>query len=127
MIPFRDTVPLQRTPWVTWLLILLNLIMFLYVEELPPEAERNFQYLHGLVAARYTHPDWAATMGFPEDYMPFITSMFLHGGWMHLIFNMWLLWIFGDNIEDRMGGIRYLFFYLLCGFIAGLMLSLIHI
>ncbi|GAB6047635.1 rhomboid family intramembrane serine protease [Methyloparacoccus murrellii] len=120
MIPFRDTVPLQNTPWVTWTLILVNLLMFLYVDSLEPDAERAFQYLHGLVAARYMRPDWAAAVGFPEDYMPFVTSMFLHGSWLHLIFNMWLLWIFGDNIEDRMGGVRFVAFYLLCGLIAGL-------
>ncbi len=120
MIPFRDTVPLQHTPWVTWSLILANVLLFLYGQALDPDDLRSFQYVHGLVAARYTYPDWAASAGFPQDYTPFVSNMFLHGGWLHLIFNMWLLWIFGDNIEDRMGGVRFLAFYLLCGVIAGL-------
>ena len=120
MIPFRDTVPLQNTPWVTWSLILANLLLFLFCRGLQGDELRSFQYLHGLIAARYMRPEWAASAGFPEDYTPFITSIFLHGSWLHLIFNLWLLWIFGDNIEDRMGGVRILAFYLLCGLIAGL-------
>jgi len=119
MIPFRDTVPLQHTPWVTWSLMLVNVLIFLAGQALDPDQLRSFQYLHGLVSARYAHPDWAETVGFPVDYTPFVSSMFMHGSWLHLIFNMWLLWIFGDNIEDRMGGIRFLAFYLLCGLIAG--------
>ena len=120
MIPFRDTVKLEHTPWVTWTLILLNLLMFLYVDRLDPDLQRSFQYLHGLIPARYMRPDWAAQSGFPDDFTPFITSMFMHGSWLHLIFNLWLLWIFGDNIEDRMGGLRFIVFYLMCGLIAGL-------
>ena len=119
MIPFRDTVPLRHTPWVTWSLILANLLLFLQGQGLESDDLRSFQYLHGLIAARYMHPEWAATSGFPDDYTPFITSMFLHGSWPHLIFNLWLLWIFGDNIEDHMGGVRFLAFYLMCGLIAG--------
>lgn len=122
MIPFRDTVPVEHTPWVTWTLILLNLLMFLYCERFESDELRSFQNLHGLIPARYMFPDWAFKAGFPESYTPFITSIFLHGGWLHLLFNMWLLWIFGDNIEDRMGSIRYLAFYLMCGLIAGLTL-----
>ncbi|MCF7968761.1 MAG: rhomboid family intramembrane serine protease [Methylococcaceae bacterium] len=120
MIPFRDTVPLQYTPWVTWTLILVNTLIFLAGQAMDPDHLRSFQYLHGLVPARFTYPEWAAMAGLPVDYTPFVTSMFLHGGWLHLIFNMWLLWIFGDNIEDRMGGVRFLAFYLFCGLIAGL-------
>ena len=67
----------------------------------------------GLVPARYSHPEWARWVGFPvDDYWPFLTSMFLHGGWMHVIGNMWTLWIFGDNVEDQMGPVRFLAFYL---------------
>jgi membrane associated rhomboid family serine protease len=61
-------------------------------------------HLFGLIPARYTHPEWAMMLGFPvDDYWPFFTSMFLHGGWLHIIVNMWTLWIFGDNVEDRIG------------------------
>lgn len=120
MIPYRDTVPLQHTPWVTWTLIAVNLLVFLYGEWLSTEDLRSFQYLHGLVPARFAFPEWAARAGFPPgDYTPFATSLFMHGGWLHLVLNMWLLWIFGDNIEDRMGGVRYLAFYLICGLVAG--------
>jgi len=73
------------------------------------------------VPARYSHPEWARWVGLPvDDYWPFLTSMFLHGGWMHVIGNMWTLWIFGDNVEDRMGRLRFLSFYLLTGLAAGL-------
>ena len=120
MIPFKDTVPVHHTPWVTWSLIAINVVIFLQCQLIDVDELRSFQYLHGLVAARYAFPDWAVTAGFPADYTPFLTHMFLHGGWLHLIFNMWLLWIFGDNVEDRMGRIRYLAFYLLCGVAAGM-------
>ncbi|UZR29319.1 rhomboid family intramembrane serine protease [Methylococcus mesophilus] len=119
MIPYRDTIPCRHTPWLTWSLMALNLAVHLYTQMLPPRGVQALFTLHGLVPARYGLPDWAATAGFPPDvYSPFITSMFLHGSWFHLVGNMWLLWIFGDNIEDRMGRVRFLFFYLLCGVVA---------
>lgn len=122
MIPYRDTVPLRHTPWVTWTLIGVNLLVFVYSALLSEESLRYFNYLHGLVPARYAYPDWASKAGFPVgDYTPFVTSMFMHGSGLHLVLNMWMLWIFGDNVEDRMGGVRYLAFYLLCGLVAGAM------
>lgn len=122
MIPYRDTIPLRYTPWVTWALILINVLVFVYSEFLSGDSLRYFQYLHGLVPARYTFPGWAVRSGFPAgDYTPFVSSLFMHGSWMHLVLNLWLLWIFGDNVEDRMGGVRFLAFYLLCGLLAGLM------
>jgi membrane associated rhomboid family serine protease len=82
-------------------------------------------YLLGIVPARYTHPDWAQRVGFrAADYWPFLTSMFVHGGWAHIIGNMWALWIFGDNVEDRMGPLRFTLFYLICGLVAGVVHSL---
>src|SRR5262249_10212506 len=87
---------------------------------LSKESLENFFYLFGLVPMRYTHPDWAQSVGLSTyNYWPFLTHMFLHGGWLHILGNMWVLWIFGDNVEDRMGSARFLIFYLLCGFIAG--------
>src|SRR5207237_8668834 len=78
-------------------------------------------YLLVIVPARYTHPAWAQWVGVPiDDYWPFLTCMFLHGSWSHVIGNMWTLWIFGDNVEDRMGPVRFLAFYLLTGVAAGL-------
>jgi len=68
----------------------------------------------------YSHPAWAQWVGFPaDDWWPFLTSMFLHGGWLHIIGNMWVLWIFGDNVEDVMGPLRYFLFYMVCGLFAG--------
>ena len=74
-----------------------------------------------LMPGACTEPAWALRVGLSiDDYWPFLTSMFLHGGWMHIIGNMWTLWIFGDNVEDRMGPLRFVCFYLLCGIAAGL-------
>ncbi|HEV3409500.1 MAG TPA: rhomboid family intramembrane serine protease, partial [Chthoniobacterales bacterium] len=116
MLPLRDTVPTRHYPFMTRLLIILNAFAFLFEITLPERSLEQFMYLFGIVPARFTHPEWAARVGFPGgDYMPFLTHMFLHGGWMHILSNMWTLWIFGDNVEDRMGSWRFLLFYLLCG------------
>jgi membrane associated rhomboid family serine protease len=121
MLPIRDTIVGRNPPIVTWVLILVNSVVFLFELTMPEPALEQFFYLFGLVPARYTHPTWALWVGLPmNDYWPFLTSMFLHGGWMHIIGNMWTLWIFGDNVEDRMGPMRFVFFYLLCGLAAGL-------
>jgi len=116
MFPIRDTIPSKSPPITTWLLIFANSIVFFFEVGMPPQQLEGFMYLFGLVPARYMHPEWAAAVGLPfNDYSPFLTSMFLHGGWLHIILNMWALWIFGDNVEERMGSIRFLIFYLLCG------------
>jgi membrane associated rhomboid family serine protease len=121
VIPIRDTVPNRYTPVVTWSIIAVNTLVFLYQLTLDPRELQELIYLFGLVPARYSHPAWARAIGFPlDDYWPFLTSMFLHGSWMHIIGNMWTLWIFGDNVEDRMGPWRFLAFYLLTGVAAGL-------
>ena len=120
MFPIRDTVPTRHVPVVTWGLIALNLVFFFRELSLPPPAAEQLLYLFGLVPARFTDPAWAIQVGFPHSYVPFITTMFLHGGWLHVIGNMWVLWIFGDNVEDRMGPLRFLFFYLACGLAAGI-------
>ncbi|MFN4243389.1 MAG: rhomboid family intramembrane serine protease [Tepidisphaerales bacterium] len=115
MIPIRDTIPSRATPWMTWTLIALNAVCFaLQLRLSPPELERVF-YLLGVVPVRYTQPEWWAWAGLPQSYWPLVTSMFLHGGWAHIIMNMWALWLFGDNVECRMGPARFLLFYLLCG------------
>jgi membrane associated rhomboid family serine protease len=120
MFPIRDNVPRRTTPFVTWAIIAVNAAVFLFELTLPPAALEQLFYLFGIVPARFTHPEWAAWIGFPIDnYWPFLTSMFLHGGWLHVIGNMWALWIFGDNVEDRMGHGRFLVFYVLTGLIAG--------
>jgi len=120
MFPIRDTVPRHNPPIATWTLILVNALVFLLELSLPSDALARLFYLLGIVPARFSHPNWALWMGFPIDsYWPFLTSMFLHGGWLHIIANMWTLWIFGDNVEDRMGPVRFVIFYTLCGVAAG--------
>src|SRR5215472_3404021 len=121
MIPIRDTLPRRNKPIATYLLILVNALVFLFELTMPPDELEQIITMFGLVPARFMHPDWASSAGYPgHSYWPFLTSMFLHGGWLHIIGNLWTLWIFGDNIEDQMGPARYVIFYLLCGLIAGI-------
>ena len=121
MFPIRDTIPSKNTPFGTWILIAANVVVFIFELMLPEPMLQAFFYYFGIVPARYSHPEWAAWVGLPlDDYWPFVTSMFLHGGWLHIIGNMWTLWIFGDNVEDRMGPVRFIIFYLLCGLAAGI-------
>ncbi|HYR23148.1 MAG TPA: rhomboid family intramembrane serine protease [Chthoniobacterales bacterium] len=121
MFPIQDSVPGRSVPVVTRALILINVLVFFFELMLPQQSIESLFYLFGIVPARFTHPDWAAYVGFPLDnYWPLLTHQFLHGGWFHIIANMWTLWIFGDNVEDRMGPGRFAIFYLVCGVIAGL-------
>jgi membrane associated rhomboid family serine protease len=120
MIPIQDTIHSRNPPLAVYALIGLNVLVFAFELTLPHGDLDQLFYILGIVPARYTHPQWAEQVGFPIDnYWPFLTSMFLHGGWAHIIGNMWTLWIFGDNIEDRMGPLRFTLFYLICGLIAG--------
>ncbi|KAA0258973.1 rhomboid family intramembrane serine protease [Deferribacter autotrophicus] len=119
MIPIKDIIPRRETPFVNYILILINTLVFLYEVSLPPDFLNRFFYIFGLVPARYTHPEWAYFAGLHMDnYWPFFTNMFLHGSWFHLISNMWTLFIFGDNVEDRLGHFKYLIFYILSGLAA---------
>lgn len=121
MFPVRDNVPSRTAPVAMWAIIALNVVVFLLQLRLSEEQLLRFVYLFGIVPRRYTHPEWAQWVGFPADeYWPFLTMMFLHGGWFHIISNLWTLWIFGDNVEDRMGPARFLIFYLTCGVISGI-------
>jgi len=107
-------------PVVTRALILINVLVFFFELALPKQGLEQLFYLFGIVPARFTHPDWASYVGFPVDgYWTILTYQFLHGGWLHIVANMWTLWIFGDNVEDRMGSLRFVIFYLICGSIAG--------
>ena len=116
MIPIRGTVPSKNPPIATWVLILANTIVFLVELGIPSQEVGHFFYLFGIVPARYTHPDWAMTVNLAtSNYWPFLTGMFVHGSWLHILANMWTLWIFGDNVEDRMGPTRFVIFYLWCG------------
>ena len=121
MFPIQDSVPTRSVPVVTRALILINVIIFFFELTLPRQSVELLFYVFGLVPARFTHPEWAANIGLPlGDYWPIITHQFLHGGLFHIVANMWTLWIFGDNVEDRMGSLRFGIFYLLCRSIAGL-------
>lgn len=94
-------------------------VVFLAMLLMPDHMAQRILYLYGMVPIRYTHRAWAYDFGLPYDYyLSFITSLFLHGGWVHIAFNLVFLWIFADNIEDLMGHGRFLVFYLLCGFLA---------
>jgi membrane associated rhomboid family serine protease len=118
MIPFRDNIPSRTFPIVTVVLIVLNVLAFFYELSLG-NAIVPFVEMFGIVPARVTA--WTEIpVSFAAVIVPFITSIFLHGGWMHLIGNMWYLWIFGDNVEDRLGHFKYLLFYVLCGIGASL-------
>ncbi|MBY0375029.1 MAG: rhomboid family intramembrane serine protease [Bryobacteraceae bacterium] len=107
MFPLRDSIPSHSTPVVTGTLIGINVLVFLYQVFLTPEELHHFVMTYGVVPARFS-------------WLDVLTSMFLHGGWMHLIGNMWFLWVFGDNIEDILGRGKYLLFYLGSGAAAAL-------
>ncbi len=116
MFPLQTSVTLRYVPVVTWLLIAVNTGVFLFEASLPRPVLEAFLQHHALVPARYFVPGWAEAHGLsPGDPSPFLTNMFLHGGWFHLIANMWTLYIFGPAVEDRLGTVRYLVFYLVCG------------
>lgn len=119
MFPIRGTIPSRCRPVVTWALVAVNLAVFFFEIRLDPQELQRFIELFGFVPGRYSHPRGAAFLSFPLDhYRSFVTSLFLHKGWLHLVGNLWVLWIFGDNVEDRMGSGRFLVFYLLCGVLA---------
>ena len=115
MIPLRDSTPGHSFPLVTISIIIINLLIFYFTAHLDETGMRHLFYLFGLVPGYYTEYQTV-----PLDYLPFMSSMFLHGSWMHVISNMWILWLFGDNVEDLMGKTKYLLFYLACGFLAAL-------
>ena len=119
MIPLRDRNPSGIFPAVTLALIAANVIMFLYEVHLGPGL-MGFLKHHALIPAEVTGSVRYHAIRYSDTVEPFFTSMFLHGGWLHLIFNMWFLWIFGDNVEDALGAFRYLCFYFLCGLGAAL-------
>ena len=112
VIPLRDTIRSSTVPFVNHTLIALNVAVFLYQQSLGLDVEQ-FVHAHGIVPSRFVAGAWG-------DLAPLVTSMFLHGGWMHLLGNMLYLHIFGDNVEDRIGHFRFLLMYLLAGVTAGL-------
>jgi hypothetical protein len=119
MIPIRDAIRSKNFPAVNVLIISLNIIVFLWELLQGPDLNDVF-YAYGIVPLRYSNPELAAHFTNFQRYFPFLTSMFLHGGFLHIIMNMWFLHVFGDNVEDRLGHIRYFVFYFFCGVVAGL-------
>jgi rhomboid family protein len=119
MLPLRDDQPRYSTPYVTYFLIALNLVIYFFEWTLDPKSFINLLLQFGIVPARLT-TFLAGSPKYPliAVVLPFFTSMFLHGGWMHVIGNMWFLHIFGDNIEDYLGHFKYLVFYIVCGVLA---------
>ena len=105
MFPLRDVIPSRTTPFVTVMIIVLNVLAFLYEQSFDAQGLDVFLGTWGFVPAVFSWPT-------------ILSSMFLHGGLWHLAGNMWSLWIFGDNVEDRLGHLRYAGFYVLCGVIA---------
>ncbi len=128
MIPLRDTIPSRSIPIVTYLLLIVNVGIFLFgLFALDSKQAEMMIYDFGLV------PDNIRLYNVNNVYelrtyilRPFLTNMFLHGGWGHIISNMWILFIFGDNVEDRMGKIKYFLFYIICGIIASLTHFILH-
>jgi len=118
MLPIRDTTPSQNYPIVTVALIVINGLVFLYQLSLGPQMAQLF-FEYGLVPARYTGSAGIPSISAAFYPLTFVSFMFLHGGVLHLLGNMWSLWIFGDNVEDHMGSLRYLIFYLACGILSG--------
>jgi len=120
MIPIQITVPTRYPAFVTWTLIAVNCLVFFVQLGLTPAELEAFLLRFALIPARYSLRDAYGSDITPSDFAPFITMMFLHGGWLHLIMNMWMLWLFGPAVEDRLGHGRYFLFYLGCGIAASL-------
>jgi membrane associated rhomboid family serine protease len=119
MIPLRDTIPAKNYPVANISIIGINIVIFLVQLSLGAEWDR-FAYIYGLVPARYSIPHISAYFSAPQQVFSFVSYMFLHGGFWHLLGNMWSLYIFGDNVEDRLGPLRYLVFYFICGIASGI-------
>jgi membrane associated rhomboid family serine protease len=119
MIPLKDNIPSQHRPYIVYVIIAVNAIVFFYQLGLSTRDMNVFFHLFGVVPARFGHPEWAQWVGFPDaGYYTFISHMFLHAGWAHFLGNMWILWVFSDNVEDIMGTVRFLLFYIMCGLFA---------
>jgi len=144
MIPLKDDAPRIGTPVVNYILIIVNVLIFLQSLDwrfFPPEPRLAFLIQFGIVPARipvvlfnHGYVPWDLISGLGTRYVPFaaavlplLTSMFLHGGWLHLIFNMWALWIFGDNVEGYLGHSFYLLLYFLCGIAAAILHTLFNL
>jgi membrane associated rhomboid family serine protease len=120
MLPIKDTIRARSFPIINWVLIISNAIIFWYETRLGPQELDAFIDTFGLIPA---YLEWTE----PITWYPLLSHMFLHGGWLHLLSNLWMLFIFGDNVEDRLGSYRFLVFYLIGGILAGLVQSFISL
>lgn len=125
MFPLQDLTPSRKVPLMVLLLIAINVGAFLFELSLSRHELRSFIYYYGVIPARFLAlGDSEGPLSLDDPVLvSLFTSMFLHGGWIHLLGNMWFLWIFGNNVEGRLGHVRFLIFYLL----SGLGASLVHI
>jgi membrane associated rhomboid family serine protease len=119
MIPLRDTTPARNYPVVNTTIIAINVVVYVVQLLQGPEINR-FIYIYGLVPARYSIPEFAEYFSAGQQVFSLLSFMFLHGSFWHILGNMWSLYIFGDNVEDHLGPLRYALFYLLCGIASGL-------
>lgn len=120
MIPLKDMTPRRSLPVVTLLLIVVNVIVFIHQISVGPTAGDAFINSYGLVPSKIRFALAGRRYSLEEAFIPLFTCMFLHGGFLHILGNMWFLWIFGANVEDRMGSLSYLLFYLFCGIGSGI-------
>lgn len=119
MIPIRDNQPSNCFPIITYILIGINTLCFLLQLQIGLD-NNDFFYIYGLVPAKYTVGEISRYFSFANQVLSLFTYMFLHGGFLHFIGNMWFLYIFGDNVEDHFGPVRFVGFYVLSGLISGL-------
>jgi membrane associated rhomboid family serine protease len=126
MLPIEIAVPTRYPALITYALIAANCLLFLFQVSLSPDELEAFVNEFGLIPARYFAAPSAMSAQGLLDYLPFVSNMFLHGGWLHLILNMWTLYLFGPAIEDRLGSARYLVFYLACGLFASVAHALLN-
>lgn len=127
MFPLRDSVFCKTAPIIVLGIIALNAGLFLYEKTLDPFEMRVLLSEYALIPARQFDLRWAFAMGLnPTDYKSFFTCMFLHSGWFHVILNMWTLWIFGCAMEDRLGHVRFIVFYVLCGLAASVVHTMLN-
>src|SRR6202011_3198716 len=119
MFPIKDDQPRYSTPFINGFLIVLNILIYLFQASLDPQSYEVFARQFGVVPSHLSaFLAGSPKYPLPAIVIPFFTSMFLHAGWMHVLGNMWFLYIFGDNIEDYLGHFKYLVFYILCGLFA---------
>jgi membrane associated rhomboid family serine protease len=125
MIPLRDTIRSRTVPVVNLVIIGLNALVFLFELTLSDQGLERFVFTFGMVPARLQLTSPLGLLGNPLPLITLLTHMFLHGGWVHFLSNMWILFIFGDNVEDRMGHGRYILFYALAGLASGLLQAVV--